>query len=219
MVIDMFTPDSFYSSARKFARTALIANNERDFRRVAVDAATCLEHLAKACLASRSPGLLVELKNERNFSSLLQLLAIPDRDPPAYLRTVGLQDALVGVEKFVTSPASKNDLLALVEMRDGSIHAARNDEVEERVLIAFIQHVDAILRDLHRDRGTFWDDYAEVVDALLADATDKLAYRVSVKIAAARAQFQKFSQEIPYELMRLIVQFARYRFRVRSFLL
>jgi hypothetical protein len=92
---------------------------------------------------------------------------------------------LVRVEKFVTSPASKNDLVALVEMRDGSIHAARNDEVEERVLIAFIQHVDAILSDLHRDRGRFWDDYAEVVDALLADATDKLVYRVSVKIAAA----------------------------------
>lgn len=74
---------------QEFARAALEAHHSRRFRRLAVDAATCLEHLAKACLAARSPALLTELKSEANFPSLLRLLGIPDGKPPRQLRTVG----------------------------------------------------------------------------------------------------------------------------------
>jgi len=154
--------------------------------------------------------LLTELKTEKNFSSLLRLLGIPGKDAPAYVRTVGLRDALVRVEKFVISPASRADLFTLVDMRDGSIHAAHNEEVEVRLVLAFIQHADALLEDLKRPRDRFWGDQTEVVDALLADATDKTAYHVSVKMAAARAEYDKFVGRAPFELQGLIPRLLDY---------
>jgi hypothetical protein len=78
------TSDAFFESAQEFARSALEAHHARRFRRVAVDAATCLEHLAKACLAKRSPALLTELRSEANFPSLLRLLGIANGTPPTY---------------------------------------------------------------------------------------------------------------------------------------
>ena len=44
---------------------------------MAVDAGTALSVFVKACLATRSPALLVELKGEANFQSLLWLLGMP----------------------------------------------------------------------------------------------------------------------------------------------
>jgi hypothetical protein len=85
-------------------------------------------------------------------------------------------------------------------MRDGSIHAAQNEEVKERLVLAFLQHADALLKDLQSDRAIFLGDHLVVVDALLADASDKTAYRVSIKMAAARAEYQKFESKTPIEL-------------------
>jgi hypothetical protein len=53
-------------------------------------------------------------------------------------------------------------------------------------VLAFLQHADALLKDLQSDRAIFLGDHLDVVDALLADASDKTAYRVSIKMAAAR---------------------------------
>src|SRR5215471_19857392 len=145
---DALSPDAFYESACEFAQTSLGAHHARKYRRVAVDAATSLEHLAKACLATRSPALLTELKSEANFPSLLWLLGITEGKPPRQLRTVGLRDVLARVRMFVTSRASDDDLRILVDMRDGTVHAAQNDEVEERLVVAFVQHADALLADL-----------------------------------------------------------------------
>ena len=173
-----------------------------------MDAATSLEHLAKACLATRSPALLTELKSEANFPSLLWLLGITEGKPPRQLRTVGLRDVLARVRMFVTSRASDDDLRILVDMRDGTVHAAQNDEVEERLVVAFVQHADALLADLGRDRAAFWDGQLEVVDALMADAIDKVAHRVAVKLAAARADFQRQYGHQPAELLQFIRQLA-----------
>lgn len=159
--------------------------------RVAIDAGTALEHLAKACLAKRSPALLTELKNEGSFPSLLRLLGIAAGEPPRQLRTVGLRDALARVKMLVTSQAAEADLRMLVDMRDGTVHAAQDEQVEERLLAAFVQHADALVADLGRDRAKLWGGQLTVVDALLADATDKVAHRVGVKLAEARANFQR----------------------------
>jgi hypothetical protein len=75
------------------------------------------EHLAKACLAKRSPALLTELRSQANFPSLLRLLGITEGQPPGQLRTVGLRDALDRVKVFVNSRASDADLKTLVDMR------------------------------------------------------------------------------------------------------
>jgi hypothetical protein len=145
------TVDGFIESAREFAFEALDAYIARRFRRVALDAGTALEHLAKACLASRSPALLTELRNEGNFVSLLGLLGMARGTGPTYLRTVSLRDALARVRKLVTSTASVADLEMLVDMRDGTVHAARNDELEERLVVTFVQHCDVLLADLGAD--------------------------------------------------------------------
>jgi len=155
MVVPL-TPDALWTAAREFAQTALEAHHARKYRRVAIDSGTALEYLAKACLATRSPALLTELKSEANFPSLLWLLGIAERRAPRRLRTVGLRDALERTKAFVTSSASDNDLRALVDMRDGSVHAAQNDEVEERLVVAFVQQADAFLADLRFPREVFW---------------------------------------------------------------
>jgi hypothetical protein len=185
------TPDALYDSAREFAGTALAAHHDQKYRRVAVDAGTALEHLAKACLAQRSPALLTELKSEANFPSLLRLLGMVAGEPPRQLRTVGLRDALARVRMLVTSQAAEPDLRMLVDMRDGTVHAAQDEQVEERLLAAFVQHADALIADLGRDRAEFWGGQLAVVDALLVDATDRVAHRVGVKLAEARANFQR----------------------------
>lgn len=196
------TPAGFISSAREFAAGALDAHVAGNFRRVALDAGTTLEHLAKACLASRSPALLTELRNESNFKSLLSLLGIAGGAAPT-LRTVSLRDALTRVRTFVTSTAAVADLQMLIDMRDGTVHAARNQGVEERLVVAFVQQSEALLKDLDIDRDNFWGRQLAVVDALLAEASDKIAHHVAVKLAAARGRLEVRSVEEHPELLKL----------------
>ena len=101
---------------------------------------------------------------------------------------MSLRDALERVQKLVPSTASMSDLAMLAGMRDGTVHAALTDEVEERILAAFVQHCDVLLTDLGVDRAEFWGGRLSVVDALLAEASDRVAHRVAVKLAAARAR-------------------------------
>ena len=185
---DLISVDMFRESARAFAESALRAHHAGDSQRVALDAGMALEHLAKACLCSRSPALLVDLRGDQNFVHLLRLLQIPEGKSPRPLRTVGLRGALERVARFVTSSASNVDLGTLVDMRDGTVHAAQDNVVEERLLVAFVQYADALLADLGWDRAEFWDGQLAVVDALLADASDKVEHEVAVKVAAASAK-------------------------------
>ena len=99
----------------------------------------------KACLAARSPAFLVELRNsEDNWATLVRLLGFAEGDP-GRLRTVGLRETFLRVKTFVTSKASKDHLDTLIALRDGTIHAALSDEVEESLLVAFAQHADALI--------------------------------------------------------------------------
>lgn len=93
-------------------------------------------------------------------------------------------------------------------MRDGSVHAAQNDEVEERLLVAFVQQADAFLADLKLPREVFWGPQLAVVNALLADASNKIAHRVEVKLAEARANFERQYGDRPAQLLDLVRQLA-----------
>lgn len=104
---------------------------------------------------------------------------------------------------FVTSVAALADLTLLVDLRDGVVHAGLDETVEERLLVAFVQQTDATLADLGKGRGDFWGDRLAVVDALLDVATDKVARRVLVKLAAAKAAFDKKFADLPQELQEL----------------
>jgi hypothetical protein len=188
---DPFSPDAFYGSAQAFALSALEAHHAGNHRRAPLDAGTALEHLAKACLARRSPALLAELKRDSGISSVIGLLRIEGAGVPSKIRTVGLSEALHRMERFARSKAAKEDLQTLVDMRDGIVHAAEDAEVEGRILTAFVQHADRLLTDLGRERGDFWNGQLTVVDALLKDASDKIAHRVEVRLAAAAAALER----------------------------
>src|SRR5260370_41632775 len=98
----MVSWQSFYRSGREFAQSALEAHHDQQFGRAALYAGTALEHLAKSCLASRSPALVTELRDERSFGSLVRLLGLTEVKAPARpLRTVGLRDAVARVGSFV----------------------------------------------------------------------------------------------------------------------
>jgi hypothetical protein len=185
---DPFSSDAFYGSARDFALSALEAHHAGKNRRVPLDAGTALEHLAKACLAERSPALLAELRGDSGINSVMGLLRIRGAAvPAAKIRTVGLTEALARAGRFVRSKADKDDLQLLIDMRNGVVHAAADAEVEERMLAAFTQQADALLNELDRNREDFWGGQLPVVDELLKDASDKLTHRVDVRVAGAAA--------------------------------
>jgi hypothetical protein len=142
---DPFSPDAFYAGAREFALSALEAHHAGNHRRVPIDAGTALEHMAKACLARRSPALLAELKGDSSVGSLIALLRIEGAGAPAKIRTVGLTEALSRMGRFVRSKAARDDLQTLVDIRNGIVHAAEDTEVEERILTAFVQQADSLI--------------------------------------------------------------------------
>jgi hypothetical protein len=186
-MVDPFTSDTFYTSAREFALCALESHYAGNHRRVPLFAGTAVEHLAKACLAKRSPALLLDLRRDSSFSWLVALLRVEGAGAAAGIRTVGLSEALNRMRRFVRSAASKDDLQILTDMRNGVVHAAEDAEVEERILTAFVQQADSLLEDLGRERRDFWGGQLAVVDALLADASNKVKHRVRVRLAAAEA--------------------------------
>jgi hypothetical protein len=70
--------------------------------------------------------------------------------------------------------------------------------------VAFVQHADALVADLGGDRGAFWGAQLAVVDALLADASDKVAHHVQVKVAAAHANFERLYGAEPSEFVEFV---------------
>ena len=162
----------------------------------------------KACLAKRSPAFLVELRNsDDNWATLARLLGFPQADPKR-LRTVSLRDTLSRVKTFVASQASNAHLETLIALRDGAIHAALSDEVEESLVVAFAHHADALLADLGHERAEFWAGQLAVVDALMADVSDKVAHRVRVKLAQAHASFEARYAAQPAEVLEVIRRLA-----------
>src|ERR1700747_2899783 len=97
------TVDDFYRTACEFARSSLDAHVRQKHHLVALYAGTSLEHLAKACLAKRSPALITELRNEDSFRSLLLLVGVTAVSTSPKLRTVGLRGALQRARFLVTS--------------------------------------------------------------------------------------------------------------------
>ena len=134
---ELFSPDTFCDSALDFARTAPEAHHAENYRRVALEAGTALEHLAKAAQARRSRALLAELKNDSSAAMIAWLLRVDGAKPPPRIRTIGLWEALTRVRPLVSSTASYDDLRILVDMRDGVVHAAQDAEIEARILTAF----------------------------------------------------------------------------------
>jgi hypothetical protein len=112
------------------------------------------------------------------------------------------------MNKFMTPPTVGEDIQTLIDMRDGTIHAGSDEEVEERLVVAFIRYADSLLEDLERRRDWFWGDQAGVVQALLAASTDKIARDVNIKMAAAAAEYQRRYSSISFDIPAVARSFA-----------
>ena len=90
--------------------------------------------------------LLVELGRDGNSGSLRVLAGIPD-PPVEVLRTISVREALKRADTFFTSPAANIDLKLLIDLRDGVVHAAFDEAVEERLLVALRTPVEIPTRE------------------------------------------------------------------------
>lgn len=196
--------EDLFASAQRYARAALTEYYTGDRARTPLEAGTSLEHLVKACLAKRSPTLLVDLKNG-DWPSLQLLAGVPGATA-ARLRTIGMRVALTRAESYITSVASPQDLKLLVDLRDGVVHVAGTDPATGAVLLAFVQHVEACVADYGADREAFWGPQQPVVDALLTENKDRVTADVTVRIAAAAAAFGQQHAGQPPELLALLRQ-------------
>jgi hypothetical protein len=193
----------FYDSARSFARTALEAQNAGDVRRTFMDAGTALEHLIKGCLAKRSPVLLLEL-DERNWGALLLVLGEADVVAKAP-RTISLSIAIDRFRALVNSGVDRDDLADLVLLRNGVVHAAAAEPVEERVFSAFLRQVDACVEDYGTTRADFWGEHLGAVEALLEERSTRIERVVGHKLAMARQQFKTRFGDFDSELVKALV--------------
>jgi len=190
--------EDLFASARSFARTALEAHSVPDARRTAMDAGTALEHLIKACLARRSPVLLLDL-HEKNWGPLLVALG----HLPAAPRTphsVSLSTAIDRFRVLALAGPRRDDLAELVLLRNGVVHVGANQPVDEKLFTAFLRQVDVCVTDYNATREGFWGDHLAAVDVLLTEQAGRVKRLVQSKLMMARhhfaQQFGNFSQDL-----------------------
>lgn len=200
------TSDSLAASAKRFAASAIEAYGSTEAGRVALDAGIALEHLAKACLARRSPVLLTELK-PGNWHSMLMLMSIPEAKPK-HLRTIGAREAIDRVRVFVSSTADMEAVARLVDLRDGLAHVGDEMEPDEEILLAFIQQSNSYIEDLGVDRNDYWGPNLSVVEELASAAGTKIDQRVRARVAASKARFLKVFAEMTPEMLTVMRSLA-----------
>jgi hypothetical protein len=71
--------------------------------------------------------------------------------------------------------------------------------------VAYVQQADALVAEMKTSRTKFWRAQLEVVDALLANASDKVAHRVQVRLAAAKVAFEDKYGSLSDEIRELAV--------------
>jgi hypothetical protein len=179
--------DELRASACDFAQSALQAHLADQQAVFLLHAATSLEHLAKAHLASVHPSLIAA----NDFNSLLQLCDHPahSRTPRTLLRTIGAQDALTRVGQLVPPIENlKSSLQLLISVRNGVVHAGqRAPQVD--VLIPFLRACDHLLAETSSARHEFWGESLEIVDARLSDSADAATVSAADAIASAKRRF------------------------------
>ncbi|MHB1166474.1 MAG: hypothetical protein ACYC3K_14800 [Candidatus Nanopelagicales bacterium] len=190
------TSDMLLQSARGFARSAIASHHDGDPARVALYAGTALEHLAKACLASRAPALMLDLREEKQWLALPHALGLAEGPTPPFL-TVGLRDAIDRLHSLGVPVRLSPDLQLLIRMRNNVAHAASDDVVEDRVVKAFLSLATSLLKDLHTTPEDFWGPSASTVESMLEDASSAFDARMSSKLAFARERYDERYGHMP----------------------
>jgi hypothetical protein len=181
-------------SSSEFAISALKAMSDGKPSVSLLHAATALEHLAKAVLASRHPSLIA-VASKDNFDSLLMLIGEGQRAKgPGRVRTIGAREALDRASRFAPDCAELiDDVALLIWVRDGIAHLADATAASvDDVLIPYLKTSEELrgaLADL--DRATYWGGFTEFVESALTKNVEQVRLRVEAAIAFARDEFTR----------------------------
>lgn len=202
-------PEQLYESARRFGASAVQAFTDSEPEVFLLHAATSLEHLMKAVLATRHPSLIAG----QDFDSLLHTVGLPQhaRRPPQVMRTIGMREAIERCMQLVPALGPLGSHLALLmQVRNGLVHLGQLPAATvEGLLVPYLEASELLLEELGTDVSAFWGRHAETVESKLEEARQATRDRVAQAIQAAKKSFdQRFGQSDPEwreERLRLIV--------------
>jgi hypothetical protein len=183
---------SLFESARDFASLALEHHANGEQESAILNVATMLEKLTKSYLASSNPAFIAA---DRSFDSMLMLTGnTAFAKPGTELRTITLDEACQRTARLLPGRLPPYESLRrLIDARNGVVHAVRWRSTDVReVMVTAIAAADAILAARNTERGDFWLDYADAVDAMLDAQADAVTSTVRIKLAAASRSLAKY---------------------------
>jgi hypothetical protein len=186
-------------SAARFAQSGLRAFLQNDLPVFMLHAATALEHLAKAFLASIHGSLVAA----SDFDSVLHSCGQSRhaRKPRSRMKTISAQEAVDRAGQLIPAIENlKRSLQLLILVRNGVVHAGRVEpDVETSVLVPFLRACDHLVAAIpEADRGQFWAGSLEAVDARLSRSSDVAKVRAADAVTAARTVFtERYSSMEP----------------------
>ncbi len=190
--------DRLVRSSSEFAGSALEAMSEGKHSVFLLHAATALEHLAKAVLASSHPSLIA-VASKDNFDSLLLLAGdVHHARPTARIRTIGAQEALSRAGRFAPECALLLDeLQLLVWVRDGIAHLAdASAATVDETLVPYLKASEALRGTLGLERTVYWGGFNDLVDSALREHVKQARLRVDAALAVARGEFDRRFAEV-----------------------
>jgi hypothetical protein len=157
----------------------------------ALHAATALEQLAKAYLASIHGALVAAA----DFDSLLHACGESRhaKKPQALMRTITVRDAIDRAGQLIGPLANlKGSLGGLIDVRNGVVHAAYLDVDDVGVMLRpFLRACDHLLTAMDVDRDDFFGEFVGVADAQIKESTEDAERRVAEALASARLAFKE----------------------------
>lgn len=165
------------------------AHGEDDHQFFAVNAAASLELLMKAALCQRHPALIAGPK----FDSLLHACDLSDaaQSPRSAMRTVGGAETLERAIRVVPDLRSHASALRpLIENRNGVIHLGE-PAVARELWLPFLRASGVLLLDLEVEPGSYWAEYADLVEKAVQEGVRELEIEVERRIAAAAREFAR----------------------------
>jgi hypothetical protein len=209
--------DDLYSSAERFGRSALRAFLDEDWPIFLLHAATPLEQLTKAYLASLNQSLVAA----SDFDSLLHACGLGKnaQRPSMLMRTITVTQALDRAGQVL--PALKNlrsELTLLADVRNGVVHAGRvQGSAAETILVPALKACDELLAAMNVERGQFWADLTEVVDARLSESAKAAEIRATEAIASARREFDNRYAAMEPEMRKAVLKVVREGYQREGF--
>ncbi len=180
------------AGAEQFAQSSLQARLDHDSMVHLLHAATALELLAKAFLASLDGSLIAA----KDFDSLLHGCGESRhaRTPASRMKTITMGEALMRVGQI--EPAFRNhesSLLLLADIRNGVVHAGTLDnDSEEGVYVPFLRACELLIPGVSgATREELWGDFRETVDAHLSESAKQAEVHAVEAVAAARLAFDR----------------------------